>query len=204
MTRNPEATRKRIIRAALKTFLNRGYDGASLNEIARNAGVTKGGLYHHFESKGHLFREALRFITGEMEKWSFARFRRYRSSRGLLRALFGSMLAMRDAFSNIVGEAAGRPLYTFLEILVSAARRDNTVREEMARIYGTTRRNIAEALRAGQAKGEIRRDIDTTTLAFEINALLEGTILLSLIDQSVDLDRAGRKLFASVWGRISE
>ena len=203
MVRDAERTKNKIMLAALRVFMSKGYEGASLNEIARTAGVTKGGLYHHFESKACLFREALRFITEEMGKWSIAHFRRCRSSRSLVKALLGSMGEMKDAFSGIVGKAGGRPRYTFLEILVSAARRDSSIREEMGNIYDTTRRNIAGELRRGQGRGEIRQDIDMHTLAFEINALIEGSLLLSILDESVDLGRVGRQLFANIWRQIS-
>ena len=58
-------------------------------------------------------------------------------------------------------------------------------------------------LRRWQAAGEIRQDIDVRTLAFEINALLEGTVLLSVLDQDVDLERTGRRLFRNLWKQIS-
>jgi AcrR family transcriptional regulator len=201
--KDPERTRKRIILAALRVFLARGYDGASVNEIARSAKVTKGALYHHFDGKGHLFRETLRFTMGEMQKWSLEHFKRCRSSRSLLRTLFGSLGAMRDTFSRIVVGGRGRSRYTFLEILVSAARRDDAVRSEMGRIYDKTRSSIARELQHGQAAGEVRQDIDVHALAFTINAIVEGAVLLSVIDETVDLDRVGRSMFTNMWKMIS-
>ncbi len=201
--RDPERTRRRVILAALRVFLAKGYDGASVNEIARRAKVTKGALYHHFDSKGDLFREALRFIMGEMQKWSLEHFKRCRSSRSLLRTLFSSLGTMKDTFSRIVGGDRARSRYTFLEILVSAARRDGAVRSEMGKIYHKTRTSIARELQQGQATGEIRKDIDVHALAFTINALVEGAVLLSVIDETVDLDRAGRSMFTNMWKMIS-
>ena len=46
-----EETRTRILDAALEAFARDGYDDASVAEICRLAGVTKGGFYHHFPSK---------------------------------------------------------------------------------------------------------------------------------------------------------
>ncbi len=45
------STRERILDAALDLFLEQGYDGTSLREIAEQLGVTKAALYYHFESK---------------------------------------------------------------------------------------------------------------------------------------------------------
>ena len=43
-----------ISRAAVALFLERGYDNTPLSLIAQQLGITKAGLYHHFESKEHL------------------------------------------------------------------------------------------------------------------------------------------------------
>lgn len=43
-----------IIQAAVDEFLEKGYDGTSMESIARKAGVSKGGLYHHFSSKDEI------------------------------------------------------------------------------------------------------------------------------------------------------
>jgi AcrR family transcriptional regulator len=195
-------TKQRIIKTALRVFLKKGYDRASMKEIAEGAGVTKGGVYHHFESKEHLFRQALGFITGEMAKWSTSQFREVGSAHDLIAALFGSIASMKHAFAGIVGEAGNQHPYSFLEILVNAARRDEGVRSEMCEIYGHTRSNIKGVLLQGQKAGEIRDDIDCEALAFEITALMEGTLLMSVIDQSVDLVVIGERMYRSIWSMI--
>jgi AcrR family transcriptional regulator len=52
-----------IITAAIEEFLEKGYDGASVNTIARRAGVSKGGFYHHFLNKEELLMEANRKLS---------------------------------------------------------------------------------------------------------------------------------------------
>lgn len=47
--------RRRILDAALKEFAARGYAAASTNAIAQEAGVAKGLVFHHFNSKEELF-----------------------------------------------------------------------------------------------------------------------------------------------------
>jgi AcrR family transcriptional regulator len=49
------ARREQILDIALEVFGSRGYHGASMNEIAEAAGVTKPVLYQHFDSKNELF-----------------------------------------------------------------------------------------------------------------------------------------------------
>jgi AcrR family transcriptional regulator len=53
------ATRERLIEAAREQFGTVGYDAASLDAILAAAGVKRGALYHHFESKQELFDAVL-------------------------------------------------------------------------------------------------------------------------------------------------
>lgn len=175
-----------------------------MKEIARQAGVTKGGIYHYFESKEHLFREALSFVTQQMKEWSTSQFRSVSSAKDLLAALFGSIRSMSEAFASIVGETGVRQPYSFLEILVNAARRDEGVKHEMESIYSFTRRNLANVLLRAQREGEIRSDIDCETLSFQINALIEGTLLLSVLDATIDLNTIGEEMYRNIWRTIGK
>lgn len=57
------ATRERILRAAIHRFAESGYAQTSNQDIAREAGITSGSLYHYFDSKAALFHAALRHCT---------------------------------------------------------------------------------------------------------------------------------------------
>jgi AcrR family transcriptional regulator len=54
-----DATRAKLIAAALEVFLERGYEGTRVQEIARRAGFTTGAIYANFEGKGALLSEAI-------------------------------------------------------------------------------------------------------------------------------------------------
>lgn len=47
--------RERILDAAAEQFSDRGYDGASINRIIEEAGISKGALYYYFDDKEDLF-----------------------------------------------------------------------------------------------------------------------------------------------------
>jgi AcrR family transcriptional regulator len=58
MTTRDQA-RKRILEAARKLFLERGFEAANLDEVAQRAGVAKGTIYRYFDSKAELYVEVL-------------------------------------------------------------------------------------------------------------------------------------------------
>ena len=55
MQENPSPTLEKIQQAALAEFLDKGFQGASLRQIVKNAGVTTGAFYGYFPSKEALF-----------------------------------------------------------------------------------------------------------------------------------------------------
>ena len=64
-------TRTAILTAAELLFLKKGVSHTSLEQIARQAGVTRGAVYWHFQNKAHLFNEMLnqvRLPTEQMAK----------------------------------------------------------------------------------------------------------------------------------------
>ena len=55
MTRDTSsAPRQEILRTAARLFQQRGYDGTSMNDVAAALNLSKGGLYHHFQSKDEI------------------------------------------------------------------------------------------------------------------------------------------------------
>jgi TetR/AcrR family acrAB operon transcriptional repressor len=56
-----EQTRLRILDTAMREVSTRGYARTNLEQIARNAGVTRGAIYGHFDNKVELYQQLMRF-----------------------------------------------------------------------------------------------------------------------------------------------
>lgn len=56
-----ENKKQQILQAALKVFAGKGYNGATINMIAKEAGISKGLMYSYYESKEKLLEELLNF-----------------------------------------------------------------------------------------------------------------------------------------------
>jgi AcrR family transcriptional regulator len=62
-----EATRERLISAAVRHFSKRHYDEVSVSDIAESAGVAHGLLFHHFQTKRGIYLEAMRQAARELD-----------------------------------------------------------------------------------------------------------------------------------------
>ena len=98
LLRKGEQTQLRILDAAYALFMEQGYHGTSMRQIAERAGITMGGVYNHFASKEEIW-EAVLFDRHP-----------YRAVVPLLREASGETTEafVRDAAFRLVGELSKR------------------------------------------------------------------------------------------------
>ena len=97
----PPDTRQRILDVALDLFIEQGFDGTSLRQIAEQLGVTKAALYYHFESKDDILM-ALHMRLHDFGKDALVRIGEAPVTLALweelLDEIVGEMLAQRKIF----------------------------------------------------------------------------------------------------------
>jgi len=93
-----ERTHHEILQAAYHLFLERGFHGASMRQIAQEAGIALGGIYNHFSSKEEIFTAV------------FLEFHPYKDIIPQMSAAQGDTIEalVRDAARRMVGELEGR------------------------------------------------------------------------------------------------
>src|SRR5208283_5804966 len=67
LERNSDRRHREIREAAIGIFLDNGYDGATMEDIAVRAGVSKQTVYKHFTDKQHLFADIVLSTTDDMD-----------------------------------------------------------------------------------------------------------------------------------------
>jgi AcrR family transcriptional regulator len=87
-----ERTRARVVASARSQFASDGYAGVSVADIALEAGVTKGAVYHHFATKKDLFLAALEDVEAEIQARSRQAAKGQRTPLARLQRGFGSYL----------------------------------------------------------------------------------------------------------------
>lgn len=151
----PPDTVDRILRAAELLFSRLGYDGASINDIAREAKVSKANVFHHFNSKNALYLEVLRNAC--------------RDSAEHLQQLSAEKGALADRLAefaeNQLGHMIeqGRVSRLILRELLKDG--DQRGRELAEKVFGDNFARLVEILRAGQARGELRSDVNPAMVA---------------------------------------
>lgn len=65
-TRRKENTRARLVRASLEVFVEKGIDGATVDDLVTAAGFTRGAFYSNFSSREEVFIELFAQVTDEL------------------------------------------------------------------------------------------------------------------------------------------
>jgi AcrR family transcriptional regulator len=165
--------REAIINAAIVAIERDGPRALRLSEVAAAAGVTPGNVLHHFGSRERL----LRLVVSEYarQKGNDA-FEHVITGRGL--DIFHRIMVWSRLNSAAPGMAAA-----FITAESEAIAND----EEGALLFRArnraVQRAIADAIGYGQARGEIRTDIDPHAIGAEVHAFIDGAALLWLIDR---------------------
>ncbi len=87
-----EATRKKIVRAAARSFRRRGYGASGVDQVMKDAGLTAGGFYAHFDGKRELLAETLGLSLEQVRKDLLGGLDELRGP-ALLRAVVGRYLS---------------------------------------------------------------------------------------------------------------
>src|SRR5690242_19289400 len=119
--------RAEMCRTAAQIFRDRGFDATSVSDIARALGLTKAGLYHHFESKEALLFEIMSFGLDKVRDEVLTPIRGIRDPEERLRQLI-----VRHARITTRGQGAVAHLGDEIRALPPGARRQI---EQRMRIY---------------------------------------------------------------------
>ena len=164
-------TANSLKRIALTAFAQKGYDAASLQEIADGVGIKKPSIYAHFENKESLFLSVLEEVTADFVfHWrSLSETTAGESPEIRLRALF---LGMIDYFTDDSEKIA----FWVRAWVFPPTSLEATVLDCMKNAYIGFTHEIAAILREGVAAGTVREEhVDEMVTSFF--ALIHGYLI---------------------------
>jgi AcrR family transcriptional regulator len=165
-----DEVRTRVLRAAGEVFAERGFAGASLDQVAAAAGFTKGAVYSNFGSKDELF---LALMTAEVARRVDVVEAALRTTSDLPGALaaVGAELSRREASWQLL----------FLEFWQRAVR-DPDVRRAFVASRRDLRARVADVVARFLAEHPVRTGWDAGSLTVVLIALSNGLALEALPD----------------------
>lgn len=170
MQQRSEETRTKIIESAINLFSVRGYTAASVDEICKAAGVSKGAFYHHFESKQVMF---LALLDGWLKTIDNA----IDDSRD--KSAPETFRQLTEAFPFIF-QSAGNHLPMFMEFWLQASR-DERIWQASIAPYRRYHRYFTSLIKQGVDEGSFAQ-VDAQLVSRMIISMAMGLLLQSLFD----------------------
>jgi len=161
-----EVTRRRIINAAVELFNDGGYSSTGLGDIVERTGMTKGALYHHFNSKEALAMAIIDQASGILLK-TFQGISR--SSAPALESMIHGVLVVAELANT---DKLARMGAVLLRIFAESG-------ESSARNYGVWISEMGRQAHRAQLEEDLRGDIDAQAAGEFIVTAMLGTELIS-------------------------
>jgi len=173
--------RAELLDAAVRVFARKGFHQSRVGDIAEEAGVAHGLLYHYFRSKDEvletIFRETWTQLLAETQRIEHAGVPLREQLRRFARIYLGSWLVTPELVRVLVREVARSPQV------------GNRV-DEIGGLFLALQRIIE----AGRDRGEVRGDVDAQVAAWAVYGALEeiltGWVLGQLPGEEDDVERA--------------
>jgi AcrR family transcriptional regulator len=172
---------RRIVEAMRASVAARGAPGSTFDQVAREAGVSRGLLHYYFGSKERLLVEVVRHdcdVRMDALEQSL-------SAAGSVDAIVDVLVKALEDFVELDPGS-----YALVFELFTASRHNNDLREAMGELYRRVRDQIAAALRAKQEQGAVELRGRPEAVASVLMALADGMALQLLSDPDWDSSEA--------------
>lgn len=158
--------------AALRVFVRRGIEPATMQDIAAEAGVSPGAIYRYYEGKEQLVQAVFTMCHEQNRELFESALDGTGSPRA---ALFSVGRVVWDGF---LAPGALDQYTVNIEAALSAARRPDALAEQVRGLHTGVVEQLATLARAAQSTGELPADLDPEAFALTIVACVEGLRLL--------------------------
>ena len=172
-----KARRAQIVECAIAAIAELGYANASLAEIARRAGVSKGVISYYFAGRRELVEEVVKAVLATATDAMRPRIIAERSVAGMLRAYLTTNLEFLGSHHDYIR--------ALLNIAAGARTDDGKAIVEFA-VSEQAVRALEKLLRRGQERGEFRQ-FSTKAMAVTIRNAIDGVASQLTIDPKLDL-----------------
>jgi TetR/AcrR family transcriptional regulator, fatty acid metabolism regulator protein len=173
--------RRDLLDAAVRVFARKGFHASRVGDIAEEAGVAHGLLYHYFRSKDEvletIFRDAWELLSVDTDRIEAAGVPLREQLRRFARIYLGSWLMTPELIAVLVREIARSP----------------AVGDQLEEVRGVFQ-SLQRMIESAQGRGEVRADCNPRLAAWAVYGALEeiltGWVLGQLPAEEEDVERA--------------
>jgi AcrR family transcriptional regulator len=184
------STRDRLLAAAVEVFVDQGYEGARLQDIARTAGLTTGAVYANFRGKEELLFAAIGARVGvEMDAL-------------LAEAIGRNPRAMLEVLGDQLVQPRRQP--PLLIDAIAAARRDDELAGALRERLALREQVLVDVVERGKSDGTIDPALDSDAFARFGLTLAMGALVMRTLQVDAPPEGAWHELISRLLDAVSE
>jgi AcrR family transcriptional regulator len=184
------STRDRLLAAAVEVFVDQGYEGARLQDIARTAGLTTGAVYANFRGKEELLFAAIGARVGvEMDAL-------------LAEAIGRNPRAMLEVLGDQLVQPRRQPPLLF--DASAAARRDDELGGALRERLALREQVLVDVVERGKSDGTIDPALDSDAFARFGLTLAMGALVMRTLQVDAPPEGAWHELISRLLDAVSE
>ncbi len=175
-----------VLEAGIKVLREKGVSSTSMNDIIRESGLSKGGVYHYFPSKNDLLIELWQYF---FEIYAVSNLSALQSNPSLKskKALAQIDVLMQQHEANL--DDMGKDLRFMMDLFVEATHNEalKKVFKQQYQLIFTILKSLIET---AQQQGDIRKDVDSHLLSASLLAIFDGfSIMYQILDNTENYPR---------------
>lgn len=161
-----------IVKSAFALFLEKGYKEVTIKKIMKATNLSKGAIYHHFESKEEIYLATLDtyyfnlLLTDELGQLS-----------GIfvqdIEHLYSYVASMFDNIEHITESGLEYPIRNFFSFQLQSETND-LIREKIYDVVLKYRALVENMVAIAIDQGQIKKDLNIKVIALQIIGMLEG------------------------------
>jgi len=186
----PSSTRERLLDAAIAVFVDQGYEGARVQDIARTAGLTTGAIYANFRGKSDLLFDAMG-ARADVEIDTLLAAARGRGTRELLEMLGDQLVRPREQPPLLIDA-------------IAAARRDDELALALRRRLGARGNALIELVERAKTDGVVDDELDTDVFARFCLTLAMGALVMRTLNVTEPDGDAWHELISRLLDAVSK
>jgi len=170
ISRKRSDSSEKLLNSAIKLFIKKGYKGSSVAEITKFAGLTRGALYCHFETKEHLAKQIIKLFEDRYINKVIAY---VKEENGSPLEKFQRMMQFNIQFAGENSDLCVFMTVISAEICGSRSRLESYIKS----VYQRWNEFLTGILKEGKRKGEFKKEIDPEMMARVIIGVHDGVLL---------------------------
>lgn len=179
-----ERRRRQLVESACAVFASRGYEAASISDVAKHAGVGQGTVYRYFDSKRTLLDHVLdhsveRMLDAVQSGATRERPRSLEEFTAQVRSIAERLFELIEAEPDLIKL-----------VVVEATAIDDELKARLVGLETTLTMMMASYLDHGVREGWLRKGLDSRWAAHAMNSLLVPGLLLALRGEATPARRA--------------